>query len=338
MGANVQFIAFREAPDIARLAAIPGLTGYRLFKHIERPEWCLEGPNPDGDGITFYQPLDYAPKSEAAKTGAANAKAVAATIKSAGITAYGLDEKTVAAALALSVEIGIATLLIYSNDEGVDAGFVCEAGRVIYARLPTMTRDVVVVLNGAAQVEPPQTDEYDEGEPVLDQHQFATETANAFFGTSIRWRVTSDPTEFKAADYKCVAASGTRAPLHLPGDATKQALHAITVSDATPQEKLRRSIAIMDKHVAAAVDPRLITAPRAELDQVDFDRLACATYAGSRGRDDKSYAALADYLTELGGYLRTLKPKPDFRHNIDFHAESRRLMKEWTSLKVKLGA
>jgi hypothetical protein len=333
MGANVQFIAFREAPDLGRLSAIPGLTGYRLFKHASRPEWYLEGPNPEGKDITFYEPLDYAPEGDAAKHGMAGAKALAAAMKSGGVKPYGLDEKTLAAALTLGIEIGIDALLVYSNDDGIDAGFICESGQVKHAKLPALPKDVAVFENGAARIATPNTGEFDEGEPVLDLHHFANEVANTFFGTSIRWRITSDPYEFRAADYRLLAQSGHRAPFRLPSADTESALGAIDQSQRSPSQQMAAFVALASAHVRAALAPQLIDAPRVDRDLVEWQISQCLLHIRWRAE----YADLLAFLEEVLTYLRRLRPKPEFRHQINFEAEGLRLFAAWDALTTKRG-
>jgi len=337
MGAHVRFIAFRNPPDVAKLAAIPGLSGYRLFKHASRPEWYLEGPNPEGDDITFNEPLDYAPKGETSRRAQAGVKSFADAIKRAGVKSWGQANDELIVGLAISAELGIPTLLVYGNDSaGVDVGFICNDGEVIFAKLPALPKGLAVFENGAARVEAPFSEEFEEGEPVLDLHQFATEVANKFFDTSIRWRVTSDPFEYKAEDFALITQSGERALPRLPGDDTKKALWTIESSDAAPAEKLRKCIAAMDPHVSAALEPGLISAPRALVDYMSMQVLACTVHVGAREWDNKSYEPLAEYFGELSYYLRLLKPKPDFRQNIDFAAEGRRLLANWRALKARL--
>lgn len=334
MGANVQFIAFREAPNLAALSAIPGLTGFRLFKHTARSEWHLEGPNPEGNDITFYEPLDYAPKGDAAKQGAAGANALSAAMKTAGVKPYGLDEKTVTAALTLSIQLGIDTLLIYSNDDGIDAGFICESGQVKYAKLPVLPKGIAVFENGAARVETPNTGELDEGEPMLALHHLASEVANTFFGTSVRWRVTSDPYEFNAADYTLLAQRGHRAPFRLPSADAEAALRAIDNSERSPVEQMAAYIAQTDVQVRAALAPDLIDAPRVDRDLIEWQVSASLLHV--RWRPD--YAEFLAFLEEVLTYLRRLRPKPEFRHQIDFDAEGRRLLAVWEGLATKFGA
>lgn len=336
MGANVGFIAFREEPDLEKLAAAPGLSGFRLFKHNAKPEWYLEGPSPEGDAITFYEPLDYAPKGEAFKQARAAAKELTNALK-ADVNPYGLDEEALTAALTISNELGLATLLIYSNDDGVDAGFICEAGLVSYAKLPNLPMAMVVFENGAARLETPKSEEFDEGEPVLDLHQFATEVANRFFGESVRWRVTSDPFEFKAADYTLIAGNGQRAPFKLPGADIQAELWAIETSNANGSQKLQKSIAIIDAHVAAALQERLIASERTERDLLEWNVRACLLHASLfRQPASASFEKIKDYLLKVLTYLRLLRPKPDFRHALDFSAEARKLRGEWRALKLKL--
>lgn len=332
MGCNVEFIAFRQAPDLAKLAAIERLEGYRLFKHISRDEWYLEGPNPEGGEITFFEPLDYVPKGPASKQGKANAKALGAAIK--GLKAYGFDEARVAAALTLSIELGIPTLLIYSDDEGVDAGFICNQGQIEYAKLSDIDRRMVIFEANAARVEPAQAEQFEEDGPVLDMHQFATEAANTFFGTSIRWRVTSDPYEFAASDYTLLAASGQRAPFKLPDADTKAALHGIE-QIAGESEKRSAFIGIAEPHLATALDPAFINSDRAIRDLAEWQISACFLYASNRKHTDTTYAAIFEYLGEVLTYVRLLRPSPDFRRDMDFVAEARRLSERWRVLTAK---
>ncbi|MEQ1863141.1 MAG: hypothetical protein ABL996_00650 [Micropepsaceae bacterium] len=337
MGANVNFIAFRKEPDVEKLAAIPGLNGFRLFKHNAKQEWYLEGPNPEGDAITFHERLDYAPKGEAFKQAQAATKKLADAFRKAEVKPYGLDNKALAAALAIGNELGLPTLLIYSNDDGVDAGFICEGGQVSHAKLPNLPTAMVVFENGAVRLKAPESEEYDEGEPVLDLHQFATEVANTFFGESVRWRVTSDSSEFKASDYTLVSGRGERAPLKLPGDDIKTELWAIETSSANGRQKLQKSIAIIDAHVAAALQERLITSERAERDLVEWSVSACLLHASShRQPPSASFERINVYLLKVLNYLRLLRPKPDFRRSMDFPAEARKLRGEWRMLKLKL--
>jgi len=332
MGCNVEFIAFRHAPDLAKLAAIERLEGYRLFKHISRDEWYLEGPNPEGGEITFFEPLDYVPKSPASKHGKANAKALWAAIK--GLKAYGFDEARVAAALTLSIELGIPTLLIYSNDDGVDAGFICNQGQIEYAKLSDIDRRMVIFEANGARVEPAQAEEFEDDGPVLDMHQFATEAANTFFGTSIRWRVTSDPYEFAASDYTLLAQSGQRAPFRLPNADTKDALHAIE-RIAGESEKRAAFIAIGEPHLVTALDPAFINADRTIRDLVEWQLAACFLYANNRKHSDATYAAFSEYLDAVLTYVRLLRPSPDFRREMDFVGEARQLSERWRTLRAK---
>jgi hypothetical protein len=332
MGANVGFIAFREGPDLERLTAVPGLTGFRLFKHNAKPEWYLEGPNPEGNDITFYEPLDYAPEGEAFTKAQAAAKQFTNAFEKAEVSLDGLDEKALAAALTISTELSIATLLIYGDDDSVDAGFICEAGQVTYAKL-----HMVAFENGTVRLEAAQTEELDEGLLVRDLHQVATEVANKFFGGSIRWRVTSDPYEFNASDYTLLAGSGERAPIKLPGDDVKVELWAIETSGASGSQKLQKSIAIINAHVAAALSGTLITSERAERDLVEWNVSACLLHASLfRQPPSAAFEAINVYLVKVPAYLRLLRPKPDFRHSLDFPAEARKLQDEWRTLKAKL--
>jgi hypothetical protein len=338
MGANVGFIAFREAPNVAKLAAIPGLTGFRLFKHKAKPEWYLEGPSPDGDAITFYEPLDYAPKGDLFKQAQDSAKSVVNAFKHKNLRVEGFDERAVVQALTLNLALGVATLLIYSNDDGIDAGFICVDGKIMHAKLPTRLGEMTVFENGEARVEPPNSEEYVEGEPVFDLHQFASEVANTFFRTSIRWRVTSDPADFESSEFTLLAASGQRTPFKLPGDDVKVALWAIESGAGTDAEKLRKCCEFMDSYVVAATEPHLISAARVEVDYADFQILACSLHASGRRYGKPAYATLSAYFSDLQQYLRRLKPKPDFRHDINFQAEGGRLRAEWRALRARLRA
>jgi hypothetical protein len=74
---------------------------------------------------------------------------------------------------------------------------------VKYARLSGLPSGVLVFDDTGARIERPQADEFDdEGEPVLDEFQFATEVANRFFGDNRRWRVTSNVED--ANDYPLI--------------------------------------------------------------------------------------------------------------------------------------
>jgi hypothetical protein len=200
MGACVDFIAFRSAPDEQRLASVRGLAAFRLFKHKVRPEWYLEDVG-DHDAISFFGPLRYSPSGEIAKRAKAGAKSFYETLKRARLESWGLDDKRIVQGLAVSCELELPTLLIYGNSSaGVDVGLVCDGGAVRYAKLSALPTGVLVFEDEVARIEKPQTEEFDdEGEPILDLFQFATEVANRFFGDNKRWRVTPDAED--AQDY-----------------------------------------------------------------------------------------------------------------------------------------
>jgi hypothetical protein len=298
MGSNVHFIAFRQAPDVEKLAAIPGLTGFRLFKHSTKPEWYLEGPNPEGDDITFFEPLDYAPKGEAFNQSKSALQELIQAFNRAELNPYGLDKKALASALTICNELNIATLLIYSNDDGIDAGFICNAGKVSHAKLPNLPKAMAVFENGAAHLESPQSKEFDEGEPVLDLHQYASEVASRFFAETIRWRVTSDPFEFKGSDYILISGAGKHMPRTLWGEDIAK-LRSIDSSHASGRRKLQESIALIDKHVAAALHERLIASERPERDLVEGCIWACRQHATLfRQPSSVSLGMVEDYLAQ----------------------------------------
>lgn len=210
MAAHVRLIAFRDPPDLNTLSNIPGLKAFRLFKRAERSEWHLEGPG--GDTVRFFEQIKYAVPWAASRRAKDAFKRLSKTIKQSGLESWGLAEGEIVHALALSAELGQPTLLAYGNTgAGVDAGFICEAGEVAFAKLHALPEGMLVFDNGAARVEAPVSGEPDEdGEPVLDQFQFATEVANRFFNDNTRWRVSAHIADDDDGSYALVLAHGGR--------------------------------------------------------------------------------------------------------------------------------
>lgn len=193
MGAHVDFFAFREAPDPEKLSSIRGLDAFRLFKHRARAEWYLEDFGTQRQ-ISFNGPLKYTPQGESAKRAEASAKDFYNAIKQARLESWGIANKPIVQGLALSLTLGISTLAVYGNSaSGVDVGLICEAGEVQFAKLSGLPTGVLVYEAGIAKLEQPSAEDLDEdGEPILDLFQFATEVANRFFSEDKRWRVSPD--------------------------------------------------------------------------------------------------------------------------------------------------
>lgn len=332
MGANVGFIAFRDPPDVDWLGAVPGLTGYRLFKHASKPEWFIEGPNPEGDAITFYEPLDYAPPAEAIAQARNVVAMLVQAIESSGSPAANIDKDGLAQALVLSTALGAALLFVYGNDEDWDGGFVCEDGAIVSGRLAGGPHGIIAIDNGAiALVAPEPSGFHEDGEPYFAMYNAASSMAAAFFGTPSPWPISSDPYDFDAGDYGLLASRGSRAPFRLPGADTEDTLRLIANSDRAESEKLSAFLALAELHLIIALDQRLISAARSEVDYAEAQISVC--YLGTRWR--AGYEEFFAYLETVLTYLRRLRPRPEFRHDIDFAAEAQRLMNEWRRLKAK---
>lgn len=169
---------------------------------------------------------------------------------------------------------------------------------------------------------------YEDGSPYFAMYNAASSMAAAFFRTPSPWPISSDPYEFDAGDYRLLASTGSRAPFKLPGADTSDSVSAIMRADGPEREKLAAFVALTEAHLMAALAPRLISAARSEVDFAEAQISACYLQARWRAGYEKLFA----YLETVLSYLRRLRPRPEFRHEIDFAAEGQRLMDEWRSL------
>lgn len=208
MGCYIDYIAFRQEPDTQALASVPGLRAYRLFRRADRPEWVLEGLSAEGETVSFSARLDYAPEGPALKQAQQAVAAFRDACRAAGVTPYHVHEGWVRGAVALSAVLGLPLFAALGDDDGADAAFVCTEGAILYGKAPDREGNRIVYEPGSARLEALDSDEtWEDGSPVRDMHQYCTEVANQFFGETIRWRVTSDPSAFDPGDYTLVATS-----------------------------------------------------------------------------------------------------------------------------------
>ncbi len=341
MGCTVRFVAFTTSPDPGSLRALNWLTAFRLHKERDRAAWFLEGPSPDSEGVTFFEPLGV-DRREAGKLGAAaetEAARLEAAIKGLGGDPGGLDDDLVHA-LMLSAALRTSSLFVYGDDEGHDGAFVCSDGRLAGGRVQIdWNKALAIGADGSFTLEslhPRGADPNDAslGRPL---YMIASAVAADYFGSSAPRPITSDPTELDPFAYSLVASKGA-AEAVLEHEA-KRRLSAIWSSQLSPAVKLRRYVALIDRYVSEALGADMIAAERRVRELEGGGLLQCSLHVGflvDVERRRGPYEALRSYLHDLGAYMRELRPKPAFRRRKDFHAIRRRLTWRWRILRARL--
>lgn len=133
MGSNCGFFAFRSAPDVERLLGIEWLAGFTLFKRKDRAQWYMEGPLPEGEGISFYEPLEvYRNKLNPLREPDAKA-AVAWLSKTTNEIASSatFDDGALAEGLLISRALDTDVLVVFGNDEELDGALECSHGKLV---------------------------------------------------------------------------------------------------------------------------------------------------------------------------------------------------------------
>ena len=195
MGARLSFIAFKAQPDLQTLASIEWLTAYRLFKRKAANEWYLEGQSPEPEKVDLSETLgvDAGHGSPARDAYNRAVSDLAAALADRNLSTSSLDDEGLVQALFLSEELSTATLLAYANDEGADAGFICQQGKLRRARILIGSDTAIEFTSGSLRIE--RLDDSEHG-PVL--YRIANEVAAEFFGWNEGQRVSSDPGELDA--------------------------------------------------------------------------------------------------------------------------------------------
>lgn len=339
MGCDVEFYAFREAPDVAKLNKINWLPAWRLFKQIDADVWYLEGPT-DGptknEPITFFEPLHFhgakPPMSARIK---AQAKAIRDRIKEEGGDVNLFDDYALSLCASLSAKLGHAVIFAGGNDEGSDCFLHCDAGELVEAKLDIHWYMALLVSEGG----PISIDQF--FDPEADQttliprleYQSAVEGTAAFFGAD-DWTITSDPYDFDKTNYELIAQKGEAPQIEL---SLSDALFRRFGAKPQPRELLDEIAPYIDK--ALAEDLGLADNER----RFDADKQTgqLVVYLGYC-RDKPAFkhrhlmGALKALLSDLSGYTLALRPKPQFRKdNAGLERGRQAMAMRWKAIKLE---
>jgi hypothetical protein len=310
MGCNVEFFAFREEPDSAKLKQIKWLT------------------------ITFFEQVQAgAPPSD--KKVDSLVGEIDRQIKAVGGTVCLFYSDRFRQCAALAKRLGQAVAHVGGNDEGLDGFAAFDGGKVIGASFEIdWDKGIVVAPDGTVAVAHYFPEGADEARvnPRM-QNQNATTGLAAFFGAD-DWLVSSDPYDFDAGNYEFLAGQGEAPPVYKP-------------FSAQLWDQLGPTLDLGG--LFTALEPYVEKVLAADLGDADKDRRFTADeYPGGflvylnnlrlkpKWHQVPLFASLQSFLRDLSAYTRALRPKPEFRPSSFDGAGTRRgLVRRWQSLKLQ---
>jgi hypothetical protein len=335
MGCDLRFLAFRNKPDPVALKAIPWLKAFRLYKLKGADQWFLEGPSILGDSITFFEPMhfDHVTRKVEEKTAAPVVSRLDAAITAVGGRSA-FDDDSLICGLSISRALNTFVLAAFGNDEDWDGAFVCENGQLAGGRiLVDNDRAMKIAAEGSSDVVQLRTAD----RRIL--HQMASEEAARFFGLTETYLYTSDPGDYDAAEYELVGSLGEAVDDRPKEHPAQAALWAAARAEMKPSQKIILLVEIIDRYVVAALRSELIAEELKDVAEAESGLHAC--FMSDFWFSNKTFfvrrvAPLNSFLSEVSGYLRALRPRPEYRKSINFVASRKRLKSEWAALKLKL--
>lgn len=333
MGSYLEFFAFREEPNLSNLKKLDWLTAWRLFKQVDADAWYLEGPKED-DTISFCEELRFGELPIVPGVKGISDGIIKRAKPEAGNRVV-FDERWFQLGAALSASLDQSVIHMAGDDIGCDSFCVFDRGVLIGAKLQVdWDKAMVVKKDGTILIErlyPPGTDPDLAESRML--HQIASEGAAAYFGAE-DWLVSSDPYEFDQRNYKLLVKQG-EAP------AKKIWLSDTLFNRFGYEPRLREFVREIGPYIDAAVAPSLINAENEQRFEVGANLTQLVVYFGRCHQRPKLTQALLvraikEFLSDLSGYTRALRPKPEFRKGGSQLPEFQRsLARRWQSIKLQ---
>ncbi len=335
MGCDVEFYAFREAPDVAKLQSTKWLPAWRLFKQKDANAWYLEGPT-ENASITFFEPLHlHGAKPPMSAKIKAQAKAIRDRIKQEGGDVNLFDEYALRMCASLSAQLGQPVMFAGGNDEGFDCFISCEEGSLVEAK-SDIHWYMAIVVGGDGTI---SIDQF--FDPKADQNaliprrecQSASEGTAAFFGAD-DWTITSDPHDFDASSYELVAEHGEAPQAEL---SLSEALFKRFGAKPQPRELLDE----IAPYVDGALAEDLSDAENERRFDADTQTGQLVVYLGycrqkPAFKHRHLMGALKALLSDLSGYTLALRPKPQFRKdNTGLERQRQALAMRWKAIKLE---
>lgn len=203
MGSNLSFVAFRNEPNIEAINRLGWIKAYCLYRRRGRAEWYLQGPDNGAGEPTLWIPLrtSWSWRFSGQAAVAKEVTRLRGSVNAVSDDTEALDHVILMQALQLSADLKMQVLAGFGDDEGMDGGIVCAAGKIVGGRMLTEGSQQLT-LDGAgiraqASIEKPRL-----------LHRILGDVATEFFGHSEPAGVSYDPFDFDAEDYERVAARG----------------------------------------------------------------------------------------------------------------------------------
>jgi hypothetical protein len=175
------------------------------------------------------------------------------------------------------------------------------------------------------------------GAQELELYQVANQVAAEYFGGQGTNWISSDPSVLNPAEFELVGSKGSAEEFRRPGQETRDQFWVIESSESNLASKLKQYMELAGGHINEALARELLEAERTERDSVEAHVSACLV---PRYYDIyKSCPELKElnrFLIGVLEYFRALRPKPEYRRDIDFDAVRRRLKRQWRLLKLRI--
>lgn len=329
MGWNISFLGFNRPPSIDKLNSIDWLTGWRLFQDPQIGAWFLDGQS-QSKSITFYEEIKTGDLKLEGDQAALIKKIETELLRHEGRW-YFFDAYIAKIALMLSIELAQPVASFIGDDEGTDAAFIFDQGRLVTGRLQ-------FEWNKALTFDPEANAEvewlYPEGvsaddktfKPTRHMYQIALEEAHTFFGSNFL----DETLNFDRDDlerFLLKAEKGVADPPYR----SQSDIFREDLGDAPSPMQLIESF---EPIVNAILDPSFPDAPNEHRFGMDKQISGCVGYTDrlrfSSSPHLKFYADLCKVLGEVSRYTLALRPKPDFRKKaFNFPKWNRELRGQW---------
>ena len=333
MGGYVSFVGFNQAPNLDKLNTLQWLERWRVFQAPDVAAWLMEGQSNDAT-ITFFEEIKLGALKLTTDQAALLDK-IQAEVKQYGAHAHAFDAYTAKIAIALSDALGQPVAAFAGDDDGTDAGFVFDEGRLVRGQLE-IAWNKALSFDADANAEVhwlyPEgvSDEDDDFQVNRVLYQILLEEAQQFYGNGFLDEMLDS---FRDDDDKYVlkAEKGVADP---PYRSQSDIFRDEIGTAPTPQTL----IAKFDPIVETILNPDFPSAENE--DRFKMDELISGTvgYTSKLRFSDsphlKFYADLTTTLGDIAGYTKALRPKPDFRKkSINFLRWNQELRGKWRKAK-----
>jgi len=333
MGWQISFLGLNQAPDFDKLNSISWLKNWRLFQEPETEAWLLEGQG-QSDTITFFEEIKTSNLVLKDAQSALLKKIETELARNDGRW-YFFDSYTAKIALLLSIELGQPVASFIGDDEGTDAAFIFDQGKLVTGQLQfEWNKALSFGPDAKAELEwlYPEglSDEDEKFKPTRHMYQIALENAQAFFGSNFL-DATLDFDRDDLDRYLLKAEKGVVKP---PYRSKSDVLRDDLGTSPSPKQLIER----FEPIIHAILDPSFPDAPNEHRFEMDKQVSGSVGYTSnlrcSASPHLKFYADLSKVLGEISRYTMALRPKPDFRkRSINFKSWNRELNGKWRKQK-----